>query len=148
MNSGGAKKKTKTVKHQNPFDLSIAKKTPKKSTIKKFGMSNLAIALGLDDPKPKKRVKTTPFVYTVDDKVIKRPNYLDIKYNKSYMKEFESLFNRIGISLNEHANADAKEFNVYANNLVEAYDYHYFTIRDKLVEFLKNQPKNEMEMLD
>ena len=151
MNSGGAKKTTKTVKPQNPFNLSIAKKKKKPdSIVKKFGMSDLALALGLADPKPKsvKRVKTTPFVYNVDDKIIKRPNYLEIKYNKTYTKEFEVLFNRIGTSLNEHANADAKEFNVYANNLVEAYDYHYFTVRDKLIDFLKNNQKNEMEMLD
>lgn len=147
MNSGGAKKTTKKVKPQNPFNLSIAKKKKKSDSIlKKFGMTDLALALGLEDPKPKtvKRVKTTPFIYNVDDKRIHRPLLPPVrfKYDNSYMKQFFDLFNRIGTSIQLHSTSEGEEFNAYANQLIEAYDLHYFEIRDKLIESLKNHKQS------
>jgi hypothetical protein len=113
-------------------------------------MSDLAEALGLKPAKPKsvKRVKSVPFVYSVGDKRIVRPNTLtDVAYSESYMKQFDTLFNRIGTTIVKHMTetSEGAQYNEYANNVIETYDAHYFTIRDKLIESLK---KNQMDMLD
>jgi hypothetical protein len=147
-NTGGAKLKT----HANPFNKTTAvKKVIKKgkqTDTKKFSMSSLANALDITIPKKvvKKREKEVPFIYTTSDTRITRPAYMDITFKSPYKREFEELFTRVDNGLVGFADKSNNEYNQYANNLVEAYDAHYFTMRDQLIQHLMKNKKKSDEM--